>query len=304
VSTSAGLREGLRGLREEVPFHAYRAVYRLSRFLPERAGRATFDLLGRAAYALLPGRRATVAANQAQVLGLTAQDPIVLASTREAFRLYARYWAETFRLPQLSDEEALARTPVTGYEHVERALEQGHGVICALPHLGNWDVGGRYMWARGHSVVSVAEDLRPQGLFELFLKHRQALGMEILGLSADGQVGRRLGRRLAENRVVALVAVRDLGGRGMEVEMFGRPRRLPTGPAFLSLTTGAPILVTPVYQTAGGWRIVFGAPLTIEPTGERRRDVATLTRLMGAEFERAISAAPADWHVFQPGWEP
>ena len=292
------------GLREELPFHAYRMVSWLSRSLPERAGRATFDLGGRAAHALLPGMRASVAANQAQVLGLPPHHPVVLSSTREAFRLYARYWAETFRLPQLSDEETLVRTPVTGYEHVEQALEQGRGVICVLPHLGNWDVGGRYMAARGHSVVSVAEELRPQRLFELFLRHRQALGMEILGLSGDGRVGRRLGRRLGENRVVALVADRDLGGRGMEVEMFGRVRRLPTGPAFLSLTTGAPILVTPSYQTARGWRIVFGAPLSFEATGERRRDVATLTRLMGAEFERAISAAPADWHLFQPGWEP
>ena len=292
------------GLREELPFHAYRMMARLSRSLPERAGRMTFDLVGRAANALLPGRRATVAANQAQVLGLPPDHPVVLTSTREAFRLYARYWAETFRLPGLSDEETLARTPVTGYEHVEQALEQGRGLICVLPHLGNWDVGGRYMAARGHSVVSVAEELRPQRLFELFQAHREALGMEILGLSANVQVGRRLGRRLSENRVVALVADRDLGGRGMKVEMFGRPRRLPTGPAFLSLTTGAPILVTPAYQTAGGWRIVFGAPLSFELSGERRRDVATLTRLMGEEFERAISAAPADWHLFQPGWEP
>jgi phosphatidylinositol dimannoside acyltransferase len=289
--------------REQIAFHAYRTVDRVSRALPERAGRAAFDVVGRAAYALMPALRATVAANQAQVLGLSPDDPVVQTSTREAFRLYARYWAQTFRFPLLSDEETIARTPVTGYEHVEEAFERGRGVICALPHLGNWDVGGRYMAARGHAVVSVAEELRPQRLFELFRTHRESLGMEILGLSGDGHVGRRLARRLNENRMVALVADRDLGGRGMQVEMFGRPRRLPTGPAFLSLTTGAPILVTPTYQTAGGWRIVFGAPLSFDETGERRRDVATLTRMMAAEFERAISAAPADWHLFQPGWE-
>ncbi|MBA3690463.1 MAG: phosphatidylinositol mannoside acyltransferase [Actinobacteria bacterium] len=290
--------------RGELAFHVYRMMAGVSRSVPGRAGRVTFDVAGRAAHALMPGLRATVAANQARVLGLPPDDPVVRASTREAFRLYARYWAETFRFSLLTDEETLARTPVTGYEHVEQAFAQGRGVICVLPHLGNWDVGGRYMAARGHSVVSVAEELRPQRLFELFLEHRQALGLEILGLSGDGRVGRRLARRLHENRMVALVADRDLGGRGMEVEMFGRPRRLPTGPALLSLTTGAPILVTPTYQIAGGWRIVFGAPLTIEPTGERGADVATLTRLMGAEFERAISAAPADWHLFQPGWDP
>ena len=105
--------------------------------------------------------------------------------------------------------------------------------------------------------------------------------MDILGLSRDAQVGRRLASALAENRMVALVADRDLTGRGVEVPMFGRPRRLPAGPALLSLTTGAPILVSPVYQIPGGWRIVFSAPLEIDATGERRRDVAALTHRMG-----------------------
>jgi KDO2-lipid IV(A) lauroyltransferase len=292
------------GRREEAAFQAYRLAAWLSRTLPPRTGAIVFGLLGRAALAVLPGVRATVTANQAQVLGLPPDHPTVRASTREAFRTYARYWHETFRIPMLAEEEFLARTDAVGYDHVEAALALGRGVICVLPHLGNWDAGGRFMTSRGLSVVSVAEELRPEGLFRLFLDHRRELGLEILGLSRDTQVGRRLATALAENRVVALVADRDLTGRGVEVPMFGRPRRLPAGPALLSLTTGAPILVTPVYQVAGGWRIVFSAPLEAEITGERRRDVAALTHRMGEAFERAISAAPADWHLFQPAWEP
>jgi lauroyl/myristoyl acyltransferase len=26
--------------------------------------------------------------------------------------------------------------------------------------------------------------------------------------------------------------------------------------------------------------------------------------MMAAEFEKAVAAAPADWHLFQPGWPP
>jgi KDO2-lipid IV(A) lauroyltransferase len=291
-------------LREEAAYQAYRLAAWLSRSLPPRAGAILFGLLGRAGHALMPGLRATVTANQAQVLGLPPEHPTVRASTREAFHSYARYWHETFRIPLLPVEEFLARTDIVGYEHVEAALSQGRGVICVLPHLGNWDAGGRYMTERGLRVVSVAEELRPERLFRLFVEHREALGLDILGLSRDAQVGRRLASALAENRMVALVADRDLTGRGVEVPMFGRPRRLPAGPALLSLTTGAPILVSPVYQIPGGWRIVFSAPLEIDATGERRRDVAALTRRMGEAFERAISAAPADWHLFQPAWEP
>ena len=296
--------ESREGVREQLAYHAYRGVQGLARALPPRWGRLLFDLAGRAGHALMPDLRAVVTANQAQVLGLPAGHPTVRASTAEAFRTYARYWVDMFRLDLVSDEEILARTHVVGFEHVEEALAQGGGVICALPHLGNWDIGGRYMMARGCSIVSVAEELRPQKLFELFLEHRQAMGMEILGLSQDAQIGRKLARRLGENRVVALVADRDLTGRGVEVSMFGRTRRVPAGPALLSVTTGAPMIVSPVYQVKDGWRIVFGEPVTTEATGDRRRDVADLSRWMAGEFERAISAAPADWHLFQPAWTP
>jgi phosphatidylinositol dimannoside acyltransferase len=282
---------------------AYEALERIGRALPERTGRALFTRVGRLAFHLTPETRAVVTANQAQVLGRATDDPLVRAAAREAYALYARYWVDSFHLPALTDEEVLARVRCETLDRIGQALEAGRGAIVALPHMGNWDAAGRWMAAAGYPVVAVAEELRPNRLFELFLEHRRALGMDIVALSGAG-VGRRLGESLAANRVVALVADRDLAGRGVEVEMFGRKRRLPAGPALLSITTGAPLMVTPVYTTHDGWWIQIGEPLPFEPTGDRRADVTTLTTKMAARFEEAIAAAPADWHLFQPGWEP
>lgn len=283
-------------------YWAYRLVEWLAMTLPERVGRRVFAALGRTAYRALPGVRATVAANQARVLGLDPGSGLVDAATKEAFTLYARYWFDTFRVRVLSPAELNQRTRVEGLDHIDRALEGGRGCIAVLPHMGNWDAGGRWLAAKGYRIASVAEELRPKRLFELFLRHRGELGLKILPLTKDSGVGQQLGALLAENWIVALVADRDLTGRGVEVEMFGATRMLPAGPAMLSLSTGAPLLVCPVWTTEDGWRIRMGEPLGIEPTGRTRDDVAALTRLMGAEFERAIAANPVDWHMFQPAW--
>ncbi len=280
----------------------YRGLAAISRALPERTGRAIFTRIGRLGYRLAPNARAVVAANQAQVLGRAADDPLVRSSTEEAFALYGRFWVDAFHLPTLSDEEILARVRCDTVDRLWEADAAGKGAVLALPHIGNWDAAGRWMTAIGLPLVSVAEELHPRRLFDLFLEHRRSLGMDIVGLS-DANVGRQLAASLAANRMVALVADRDFGGRGVEVEMFGRTRRLPAGPALLSLTTGAPLMVTPVYTTADGWRIQISAPLTIESSGDRRTDVRALTTLMARAFEEAISAAPSDWHLFQPGWE-
>ena len=270
--------------------------------LSERVGRRVFAALGRMAYRALPGVRATVAANQARVLGLDPGSELVDVATREAFALYARYWFDTFRVRVLPLEELNERIRVEGLEHIDRALEGGRGCIAVLPHMGNWDAAGRWLAANGYRLASVAEELSPKRLFELFLRHREELGLKILPLTKGGGVGQQLGALLGKNWIVALVADRDLTGRGVEVEMFGATRRLPAGPALLSLSTGAPLLVCPVWTTENGWHIRVGEPLGTQPTGRTREDVAALTRLMGAEFERAIAANPVDWHMFQPAW--
>jgi KDO2-lipid IV(A) lauroyltransferase len=85
--------------------------------------------------------------------------------------------------------------------------------------------------------------------------------------------------------------------------MFGATRKLPAGPALLSLTSGAPLQVCPVYTTDSGWNCRIGRPLEIERTGKMRTDVTALTHVMAREFERVIAAKPTDWHMFQPAWE-
>ncbi len=287
---------------ETVTYFAYRFLSWLGPILPTRIGRAFYQAVGRLFFRVAHGVRGTVAANQAQVLGRPVDDPLVQASTQEAFALYARYWFDTFNVLGWSDERVMESFRFEGAEHVEKGLADGKGVIIALPHTGNWDVGGRAMGLRVAPVVSVAEHLKPDRLYELFVEHRRQLGIDIIDLASD-HVGRQLTQKLEQNRVVALVADRDLSGGGVEVEMFGRTRRMPAGPALLALSAGAPLISGPTYTTRDGWVEVL-KPVTVEPTGRRKDDIIALTRALAAAFEQAIAAAPPDWHLFQPGWEP
>jgi lauroyl/myristoyl acyltransferase len=291
-----------REVTESATYLLYRFMSWLGPLLPVRSGRSAYERAGRLFFRLAAGPRAVVAANQAQVLGRPADDPLVQASTREAFTLYGRYWFDTFNVRGWDDAEVTAAFRFEGIELVEKGLAEGKGVVIALPHTGNWDVGGRAMAIRLAPIVSVAEHLKPERLFALFLEHRRQLGMDIIDLASD-HVGRQLTQRLEENRIVALVADRDLSGGGIEVEMFGRTRRMPAGPALIALSAGAPLISGPTFTTPDGWVEVL-SEVTIEPTGRRKDDIVALTRALAASFEKAIASAPSDWHLFQPGWDP
>jgi phosphatidylinositol dimannoside acyltransferase len=288
--------------REWLAYRGYAGAEWLGTRLSERTGRRLFGRLAGAAHRLLPGVRATVARNQSFVLGAPPSASIVRAATREAFDLYARYWLDTFRIRTMADDEFSKRFHFDGLENIDRALAAGHGVVTALPHMGNWDAAGHALSILGYRIAAVAEELRPPQLTELFLEHRRELGMHIVPLSENGRIGRQLGALLRDNWVLALIADRALSGRGIEVEMFGERRTLPSGPAMLSISSGAPLLVCPTYTTDDGWRCNVGPPIEVERTGSLREDARALTRRMAEEFERAIAARPVDWHMFQPAF--
>jgi lauroyl/myristoyl acyltransferase len=288
--------------RERLAAWQYATMERAGMHWPEPVARAAFSAYARGIYHALPGLRRTVESNLARVIGRPAGSPEVLAATHEAFLLYGQYWYESFHARVMPPEEVNKRFVANGLENIDRALEAGRGAILALPHMGNWDVAGHFLCINGYPLAAVAEQLRPRSVFELFLRHRRALGLRIVPLTADRRTGYEVGELLLQNWVVALVADRDLSGRGVDVEMFGATRKLPAGPALLSIKTGSPLLSCPCYTTDEGWVCWIGEPLQVERTGDTRTDVTALTRLLAADFERTIAAKPVDWHMFQPAW--
>jgi phosphatidylinositol dimannoside acyltransferase len=288
---------------ERLSYPGFAAAERLAMALPEFLGRRLFDAGALAAFHLAPKARGVLERNLARVLGKDPRSPVVHSAAKEAFRSYGRYWYDTFHIRTMPDHEFVARYRFVGREHIAAALESGRGAVLALPHLGNWDAAGHWVHLAGWRITAVAELLRPERLYELFRDHRRALGMGIVALEDDRKVGEQLVTLMGDNELIALVADRDLRGRGVAVEMFGRERRMPAGPAMLSLFTGSPLLPAACYDLEDGWTTYIEEPLDLERSGAMREDVTALTRLLAKRFERAIAAAPTQWHMFQPFWE-
>lgn len=280
----------------------FRSAEWLGMHLPRRIGLSAGERYQRIWFRRAEHERAVVAANLARVLGHPPESEIVRRATWDCFLLYGRYWYETFALRTMTVEEVERRFSIDGMEHLAAAARAGRGGIAALPHMGNWDAAGHWLALQGYRMTAVAEELRPQAVFDLFYRHRRALGMNIVPLSRGARVAETLVGLLANNHILTLVADRDLTGRGVEVEMFGATRLLPAGPAMLSLSTGAPLMVAAVFTTDEGWHTRINAPIEIERTGVMRQDVTATMRAVAAQFERLISAAPTDWHMFQPAW--
>ncbi|MEL6984050.1 MAG: phosphatidylinositol mannoside acyltransferase, partial [Actinomycetota bacterium] len=139
---------------------------------------------------------------------------------RQGIGSYGRYWAESFRIPSLSARHIDRGFSFAGYEHLARSLKRGVGPVIVLPHLGGWEWAAAWLArVHGHGVTAVVERLEPPEVFEWFAELRRAYGVNVvpLGPGAMGEITAAVKR----NDVVCLVADRDIGGTGIEMDFFG-----------------------------------------------------------------------------------
>lgn len=223
-----------------------------------------------------------------------ADDVELDALTRAAMRSYLRYWQEAFRLPDWDDSRIVGRVRTVNEKLLRDAHDAGRGVICALPHLANYDHAGAWAGRTGMPVSTIAERLRPESVYERFIAYRKKLGMEVLPLTGPGSeaaVG-VLAERLRAGGFVCLVADRDLSEKGVPVDFFGRTARMPAGPAALSVRTGAPLIPATLHYDGLDLVITFHDVVEKGP-------LATMTQQCADAFARGIAAHPQDWHMLQ-----
>jgi KDO2-lipid IV(A) lauroyltransferase len=275
----------------------YAAGWMAVRAVPEFAARNVFDTGAR--YAARNGGPDQLRKNLARVIGVPpAQVPDSLIQASLAS--YGRYWREAFRLPSMDHRVLARRVDATfrGAHHIDAALAAGRGVVLALPHSGNWDMAGMWLAQTRGTFTTVAERLKPESLYRRFIAYRESLGFEVLPLSGgDRPAFEVLCERLRANRVVCLMAERDLTRTGVEVDFFGEPTRMPAGPARLAIETGAALCAAHCWNEDDGWPVEIHAPLDCS-SGE----VRTITQALADQFARNIAAHPEDWHMLQPQW--
>lgn len=279
----------------------YRLGSILAQALPEPMVPRVNALIGAAGARVMRGRAALAARHQLRVRPhLTSEE--VREAVKQAFTSYSGYWIESFRLPRMDPTSLDAGFTVEGYAHIEEARRAGRPVILALPHLGSWEWAAFWLTAvRDLPVSAVVEPVEPPELARWFMRLRQELGVDVITLGADA--GAASARALAEDRILALLCDRDLGGSGIEVEFFGERTTLPGGPATLALRSGAALIPAVVYiGEDGGHRAVVRPPMDTARRGKIREDVARVTQALASEIEELIRIAPEQWHLMQPNW--
>jgi Kdo2-lipid IVA lauroyltransferase/acyltransferase len=271
---------------------AVAAVERLSFAAAGRIG----ERVGRFGYAPFGIRRSVVERQLRAALPDRSNDEIERIA-RAAYGHLGRTTMETAILPSYNAHEIIALfEAVHGWELVEERMAGGKGLIIVTGHLGNWELGGAYVAARGLPIDAIARHMA-NPLFDRYLTStRQRVGMTVVH---DEDAVRRVPRSLRSGRAVAFLV--DQGAVGLAstwVPFFGRYAKTPRGPAVFALRLGAPILFgVALRQPSGKYVLTFEAIEATE-TGDREADVDRIVAEYTHTLERWVRRAPEQyfWH--------
>jgi len=271
------------------------AGIRLLNALPESASLSAGAFAGEFAAQMWPRRRELALTN------LAAAFPEWSAERRESvlrdhLRHLGRCAAEWARLPSLSDDALLARVEFQGVEHLDEALARGRGVMVATAHFGFWELlmPTLRLHMAPHRLTAVGRVQRNPGLQSLIAARRRlGSGDEPLAQSALA-----VRRALHSGCAVGVLADHYLSPRhgGLLAPFLGRRAWSNPGPATLSIASGSPLLLAHTRPLTDGRHLVAIGP-EIEPaaSGDRGRDIATMTERLNAAIEEWIRARPELW---------
>jgi KDO2-lipid IV(A) lauroyltransferase len=225
----------------------------------------------------------------------------VLNLARQSYEHLGRTFIETALLDSLGKDglQNLVET-VEGWEEIEEVMSKGKGAVLVTGHLGNWELAGAYVAARGVPLDAIARGMA-NPLFDAYLNHtREAMGMTIVH---DSEAVRRTPRSLRAGRAVAFVA--DQGVMGLAstfVPFFGRPAKTPRGAAVFALRFDVPVVfVVALRQPNGRYRIVIER-IEAPRTGDRDRDVDAIVARFTQHLEKWVRAVPAQYFWQHRRW--
>jgi Kdo2-lipid IVA lauroyltransferase/acyltransferase len=193
---------------------------------------------------------------------------------------------------------------VSGWdEHVAPALVQGKPTIFFTGHIGNWEIIPPAAYARGVDIGFMYRAASNSLVNDMILRLRESnFQRKVTMFPKGGSGARQAYAHMARGQNLGLLMDQKLDN-GIAVPFFGRPAM--TGPALASFALKFKCPVFPVRALREGparLHVIYEAPMTLPDSGDKERDVLTMTTDMNNILERWIRETPGAWLWLHRRW--
>ncbi len=279
--------------------------------LPWRACDPVGAFLGRAAYAVEGNKRKIALSNLRFVFGEELPEDRIRKIALTSFEGMGQMFCETIVSPKLGGSKLKKIMPVTGEEHLSKALSAGRGVVGFSAHLGNFALIGPRLAAAGHPFNYIIKfphsrhvSIHRKSSEKLISFLADRLGVGLIPSNNVVQSIRQSIARLKQNEIVCILGDQKKVD-GLWIDFFGKKAGTAQGPVVLALKTGAPIIPMFAFRSDNGSQsLVIKPEFKLEVSGDFDRDVLLNTTRLTQMLEKLVSENPEQWWWLQRRWKP
>ncbi len=247
-------------------------------------------------YFIAEERRKVVRENIETIKGDAEENEV-----KATFINFIKVYSDIVNIPNMTKSYLHSMIKASGVHFLNDELDKGKGVILISSHLGGMELAGPYLSSLGLPLFSVAESKGPGiKFFRFYNRYREHLGNSILRLE-DNKLAFTLVRLLKDNKIVGLVADRDIQNSGIEHKFFGRTASIPRGVTLLSIRMRAPLVAGYMVLDPMAPRYLgrMFKPIYPQDYNSEEELMNALVKLL----EKEISMFPDQWFVFQRIWK-
>ena len=238
--------------------------------------------------------------NLSAAFGIPKNGKAVAILARDTFRHLAMNFVDSVRLKVMSTEEIRSVSVPHNMEILSSVLKNS-GAIFLTSHTGCWELLGSYLVAEGIPLAVIARKFYDERLEKVLFGIREGTGMKVI---SRGENTREIIRALKEGYGVGVLIDQDTKVKGAFVDFFGKPAYTPTGPAYLALRYGVPVVPVFTYRDKDDFHhACIGDPIPIPDSGDNEKDIVELTARCSKATENFIREHPEQWVWFHKRWK-
>ncbi len=184
-------------------------------------------------------------------------------------------------------------------------LARNRGIILVTGHYGNWEIGSvflRRVVDLPLTIVAMAE--ASEEVNRIRREIRESLGTDTIEVRKSMDTALQIRRRLADNRIVAMLMDRHLGRDRVEVSFLGRTAGFLRTPALMAYLTGASLLPCFIERVGRArFSVQSGTPIEVSREGSRDDAIRDAAQRFANQLDERIRAHPNNWYHFYPYWK-
>jgi KDO2-lipid IV(A) lauroyltransferase len=202
-------------------------------------------------------------------------------------------WIEILQNWRLTEDFLEQHIVLNNWEVLEKARDEGKGLILLTGHLGNFEWFGHYMAIKCGNFYAIQKRIKNPYVNNFIVKIREHHGMKLI---YTNEAMKKCYSLLKRDKIVGIVCDQDFGKRGIFVNFFNKPASTAVGPAVLHLRTKSPLIMCiSIRRDLGKFDFYFERIPDLNSSELNEQAIYTITQAHTNILEKWIRRYPEQW---------